>query len=176
MADISVVLSKNPIDHSNLVFVDRVGDIYIYRVAERMGGAIQVPLRSPVEFDSRDVVLDPREGSVAVNEGRAGQGSLMEFELAGMKQRSMLVLSQKFYSNWEAQALTAEGWVNTPTVSINGIFQGILLPNDTRRVRLEFVSWATLAWIGQVIWLGMFATLLARISYARMKRFARQLR
>ena len=176
MADVSVVLSKNAIDHSNLVFVDRVGDIFVYRVAERMGGAIQVPLRSPVEFDARDLVLDPREGSVAINEGRASQGGLMEFELAGMKQRSILVLSQKFYPNWKAQVLTADGWVNTPTVSINGVYQGILLPKDTLRVRLEFISWATLAWIGHVIWLGMFAALLARSGYARVQRFAHRLR
>jgi hypothetical protein len=55
--------------------------------------------------------------------------------------------------SWLALAETDHGWQAAQSVEVNGVFQGVLLPQDTRRVRLEFKPLARYAWIAYVFWL-----------------------
>jgi hypothetical protein len=48
---------------------------------------------------------------------------------------------------------TSHGWQAAQTVELNGVFQGVLLPPETRRVRLDFKPLARYAWIAHVFWL-----------------------
>lgn len=76
---------------------------------------------------------------------------LLEFEVTPSAP-SVFLLSQKFHRDWQAHAYTNEGWQAAQTVEINGVFQGVLLPSETHRVRLDFKPLARYAWIAHVFW------------------------
>jgi hypothetical protein len=86
------------------------------------------------------------------------QGDLLEFEVtAGVP--SVLVLSQKFHRDWQAQVFDQSSWVSAKTTVINGVFQGVLLPQNVQRVRLEFKPYARYAWIAHFFWLFLLVLL-----------------
>ena len=78
----------------------------------------------------------------------------------------MLILSQKFHRDWQAQVFDQSGWVYAKTTVVNGVFQGVLLPQNAQRVRLEFKPYARYAWVAHVFWL----ILLALIGFIAWKK------
>jgi hypothetical protein len=78
-------------------------------------------------------------------------------------QRSVLVLSQKYYRDWQAQVLTQSGWAPAKTTVVNGVFQSVLLASGAQRVRLEFRPYARYAWIAHVFRLLLAALLGFRV-------------
>ena len=93
------------------------------------------------------------------------QGDLLEFDMQG-GQASLLILSQKFHRDWHAQALTSAGWTQAKSVSVNGVFQGVLLPEGTQKLQLEFKPFVRFAWIAHVFWL----LVLMVCSFQRLRR------
>ncbi|MGF6708177.1 hypothetical protein [Pseudomonas frederiksbergensis] len=77
----------------------------------------------------------------------------------------MLIFSQKFHRDWHTQLFDQFGWVPAKNTMINGVFQGVLLPQNTHQVRLEFKPYARYAWLAHVFWL----ILLALISFKARK-------
>jgi hypothetical protein len=75
------------------------------------------------------------------------------FEVAPMAQPSLLLLSRQFNDNWRAQVLTASGWDGARTVSVNGMFQGVMLPIGTQEVRLRFLPAVRFAGVVHAFWL-----------------------
>jgi hypothetical protein len=80
------------------------------------------------------------------------QGDQLEFDLQD-SEASLLILSQKFHRDWYAQVLTSSGWSGVETVAVNGIFQGVLLPEGGQKVRLQFFPFVRFAWIAHAFWL-----------------------
>jgi len=68
-------------------------------------------------------------------------------------------LSQKFHRDWQAHVFGPLNWVPAKTTVINGVFQGVLLPDNTQRVRLKFKPYVRYAYIAHVFWPLLFATL-----------------
>ena len=58
------------------------------------------------------------------------QGDVLEFEIKPSAP-SVFLLSQKFHRDWEALAETDHGWKAAQTVEVNGVFQGVLVAQDT---------------------------------------------
>jgi hypothetical protein len=79
------------------------------------------------------------------------QGDLLEFSMTPGPP-SVLILSQKSHRDWQALALTGQAWVPAQAAAINDIFQGVLMPQDTQRVRLEFKPFTRYAWLAHVFW------------------------
>ena len=48
---------------------------------------------------------------------------------------------------------TASGWLEAKTIPVNGVFQGVLLPEGTQKVQLQFKPFVRFAWIAHVFWL-----------------------
>jgi uncharacterized membrane protein YfhO len=64
----------------------------------------------------------------------------------------LFLLSPKFHADWKAKVFTAKGWQKAETVSVNGFFQGVLIPQGTQKVLLRFLPWVRFMWIGHVFW------------------------
>lgn len=152
ISNISLILSPGKLAHKNLESLGEESGIHLYRVVSRMGESMQV---APPQLDmsSTKLVLDDPRGMVANTPIKIlDQGNVLEFEVTPSAS-SVFLLSQKFHRDWEALAYTNGGWVAAHTVEVNGVFQGVLLPSETRRVRLDFKPLARYAWIAHVFWL-----------------------
>lgn len=156
MSNISLMLSPNTLQHESLDYLGEVSGIHLYKVISRMGDSLQlVPEKLDMSTDKWDV-SDPRALIRHAPKKLVDMGDLLEFEVVSGAP-SVLVLSQKFHRDWSAQLLTADGWSPAVTSEVNGVFQGVLLPPDTKRVRLEFKPFSRYAWVAHVFWLLMLA-------------------
>ncbi|HEY9878634.1 MAG TPA: hypothetical protein V6D29_09280, partial [Leptolyngbyaceae cyanobacterium] len=160
MSNISLMLSPAQLSHENLEYLEKESGIYLYKVASRMGSSLQVlPPNIRMEADELDIAdprLLPRYSAPILSD----LGDQLEVEVMPLEVPSVLVLSQKFHHNWQAQILVKSGWQSTKTVVVNEVFQGVLLPGNIQRVRLEFKPWARYAWIAHVFWLLLLMVLL----------------
>ncbi len=151
MSNIGLILSPGKLGHQNLESLGEEAGIHLYRVISRMGESLQVV---PPQLDmsaTKMVFNDPRDMVTNTPVKILDQGDVLEFEVEPTVP-SVFLLSQKFHRDWKALAETDHGWQAAQTVEINGVFQGVLVPQDTRRVRLDFKPLARYAWIAHVFW------------------------
>ncbi|MGH8557434.1 MAG: hypothetical protein ACRESZ_08235, partial [Methylococcales bacterium] len=152
MSNIGLMLSPTRLSHKNLEYLGQESGINLYKVISRMGDSIQVNHGVP-NITQNDLILeDPRILPRHPVSKLLDQGDVLEFEVTPGPP-SVLVLSRKFHRDWQARVLVGSGWTFAQTTAVNEVFQGVLIPNDSRRVRLEFKPWARHAWIAHVFWL-----------------------
>jgi hypothetical protein len=106
----------------------------------------------------RTHIADPRLLPSHVSSELLDESDLLEFSVASGAP-SVLVLSQKYYRDSDAQVFTGSGWAPAETTVVNGVFQGVLLPGDAQRARLEIRPYPRYAWIAHVFWLFLLALL-----------------
>lgn len=158
MSNISLMLSPSKLANSNLEYLGEESGVHLYKVISRMGDSAQI-ISSQTGTGTEGIsIADPRLLPRHVPTKKLDQGDLLEFEVSS-GEPSVMVLSQKYHRDWEAQTLVQTGWVSAKTTVINGVFQGVLLPQDAQLVRLEFKPYARFAWIGHVFWLILLALL-----------------
>lgn len=152
MSNISLILSPRKLDHENLESLGAESGIHLYRVISRMGESLQVVLPQ-LDMSATKMVLDDPRGVVKnIPVKILDQGDALEFEVQPSPP-SIFLLSQKFHRDWEALAETDHGWQAAQAVEVNGVFQGVLVPSEARRVHLDFKPLARYAWIAHVFWL-----------------------
>ncbi|MGI6639021.1 MAG: hypothetical protein ACOX4Z_08265 [Desulfobulbus sp.] len=152
MSNISLILSPRKLVNDNLESLGEASGIHLYRVVSRMGESLQV-VPPQLDMSATRLVLDDPRGMVTNTPVKIlDQGDVLEFEVKPSAP-SVFLLSQKFHRDWEALAETSNGWQAAQTVELNGVFQGVLLPPETRHVRLDFKPLARYAWIAHVFWL-----------------------
>jgi hypothetical protein len=150
MSNIALMISPEPLGHPNLEHIGDEGPLHFYRTVNRMGCCLQAD--RPDRIDADGVELRDREGLKIDLPTKTGQdGDLLEFEVQA-RPGSLLVLSQQYHPQWQASVRTPAGWVATETVPVNGVFQGVVLPADTRTVRLQFLPFVRFAWLAHVFW------------------------
>jgi len=152
MSDISLILSPEEITHENLYFVEAVQGVRLYRVRSRMGEALQVLLPSLDLSQSAIEILDLRAEVVSKPTIDRNLGDSIEVRL-NTKGRSLLVLSQKYHKDWQAVVYRESGWTPADTTIVNGIFQGVLVPEGTEVVKIEFKPYVRYSWVGHLFWL-----------------------
>jgi hypothetical protein len=158
MSNISLVLSPTKLNHENLVYLGEESGVHLYKVISRMGECLQFT-PPPGSIDSDDIqVADPRLLPNHTPSKTLDRGDLLEFDVTS-DAPSVLVLSQKFHRDWQAQVFNQSGWVPAKTTVVNGVFQGILLPQGVQRLRLEFKPYVRYAWVAHAFWLLLLALL-----------------
>ena len=168
MSNISVLLSTTPLAVGGLTTeIGREAGLYIYGFHSRMGDAFLAD-SSHAQITGSKVWIDHPEhfsgGEVKKSQDR---GDEVFFDLkAGTP--SILILSHLFDSNWHATALGPTGWKPIKTVEVNGVFQGVDVPANVQRVRLEYKPYVRFAWISSVIWLALFALLAIRAGLQKL--------
>ena len=170
MSNIALILSSEKVDDDNLTYIDRDQGTWLYEVKSRMGNDLQVTLP---ELDAAGETLDigdPRRLPALPSHKTLDRGDTLEFEVSDGP-ASLLILSQKFHRDWYAQIMLGHDWEPVRTVEVNHFFQGILLPKDTRHVRLTFEPLARFAWIANVFWV-VLTGLLGFVVWRRHRQVA----
>lgn len=168
MSNISLVLSPAPLNHPNLEHIGQEGAVQFYRVVNRMGCCLQTTLPEPTASGAVELP-DQKETSTRRPLKTKDEGDLLEIEVYDRKP-SLLMLSQQYDSNWQAETLSASGWVPARTTSVNGIFQGVILPADTQVVRLRYLPFVRFAWINVPLWAFVLVLLALKLSQAFIVR------
>lgn len=151
MSNIGLILSAGQLVHDNLAPVGEASGVRLYQVVSRMGEASQL---FPPRLDGGANawrIPDPRSLPRHAPVKLLDRGDVLEFEVTPSVP-SVLLLSQKFHRDWHARVYTRGGWRSAQTAEINGIFQGVMLPLETLRVRLDFKPFARHAWMAHAFW------------------------
>jgi hypothetical protein len=166
MSNISLILSRQKNDHYNLEPLGRIDRLYLYQIKSRMGFCLQVFV--PTELiGMEDIDIgDPRKLVARQAKKTSDEGDKITVKVQPSP-ASLLILSQKYHRDWHANALSQSGWANARTVVVNGVFQGVLLPEGTRKVRLQFRPYASFAWIGHLFWSLLLMALLSQLPQFR---------
>ncbi len=158
MSNIGLMLSPKKLSDGNLEYVGEASGVDLYKVISRMGDSLQV-VRPWTTVEAEGLhIADPRLLPTHTSSKLLDKGDLLEFGVTPGAQ-SVLVLSQKFDRDWQAHVFSRSGWAPAETTVVNGVFQGVLLPGDAQRVRLEFRPYGRYAWIAHVFWLFLLALL-----------------
>jgi hypothetical protein len=157
MSNIGLVLSPTKLVHGNLEYLGEEAGVHLHKVSSRMGDSLQIPVPEPLGTDEVPAV-DPRRTPGHQPTKSQDLGDALEF-VVKPGSPSILVLSQKFHRDWRAQVYGRSCWVPAKTVVVNGVFQGVLLPEGTERVRLEFKPFARFAWVAHGFWLVLLSWL-----------------
>lgn len=166
MSNISLMLSPTKITDEKLEYLGEESGVHLHKVISRMGASLQVTLPTDVSMVAGGLhIPDPRRQLNHMPTQLQDKGDLLEFDVVPGAQ-SVLILSQKFHHDWHARVFDQSGWTSAKTLVINGVFQGVLLPQNTQRVRLEFMPYARYAWVAHIFWL----ILLALLGFKASKR------
>jgi len=157
MSNVGLMLAPARLVHENLDYLGEESGIHLHRVRSRMGEHLLV---TPPPSDSSAALSDPRLLASQPLRKLIDAGDLLEFALSPGAP-ALLILSQKFHRDWQAEALTPQGWQPASTREVNGVFQGVLVPQDTERLRLAFKPLARHAWIAHIVWLLLLAMIVA---------------
>jgi hypothetical protein len=167
MSDVGLMLSPIPLADPNLRDLGEEAGARLYGVGSRMGESLQVIVSHPLPTNDELQLPDPRSLPSRPSVKRLDEGDAREFEVTPGA-ASVLILSQKFHRDWRSQVLADGAWRPARTVAINGVFQGVLLPPEAQRVRLEFRPFARYAFIAHVFWLFLLALLVVRRWRSRL--------
>lgn len=159
MSNIGLILSPQKIIHPNLEYLGEESSVHLHRVLSGMGEALQVFTNQFDSNRSRVALSDPRASNSRVPIKRADRGDVLEFDIESGA-TSLFILSQKFHHDWQAVVFTGNKWLPATTVEVNGVFQGVWIPSQSRHVKLEFKALSRFAWVAHVCW-GLFIVIAA---------------
>ena len=146
LANIALFLSARPLPNKYGTPLAAVGSVFIYRNDQRMGAWMNMPLSEATGDPSSGYRIEqPAQATRWVVERVRNDGDAQEFAMT-VTQPSLFVLSQKFHSQWIAEWRDGSEWHNASTVSVNGFFQGVIVPQGTQSVRISFRPWVRYAW------------------------------
>jgi len=168
MSDIALVLSASKVEHANLEYLGTSGAVHLHRVTSRMGCCLQLSLPAGAVAPDGVRIAEPRTALPIRANRTVDQGDLAEIDVVPGG-GGLLVVSHKFHRDWRAEAFTGNGWIAAQTTPVNGVFQGVLLPDGARKVKLEFRPYVRLAWIAHAFWLLVLALLAIRAMRTRYR-------
>lgn len=162
MSNIGLMLSPIKLEHDNLHYVGTEANVHLYQTVSRMGESVQLELDTPAPGIDKLDLPDPRLMNMQVPGKLIDMGDILEFEVVP-GQPSLFLLSQKFHRDWLAKTYVKETWVPARVIEVNGVFQGVLLPANAQRVRLEFRPMTRHAWVANAFWLVMLGLIVWRL-------------
>ncbi len=168
MSNIGLMLSPVKLNHENLEYLGEESGVHLHKGISRMGESVQITM--PINnINNADLqISNPRLQEHFRPVKLIDQGDLLEYKVDPNKQ-SVLVLSQKFHKDWQAQVFRNSKWVPAKVTAVNKVFQGVLLPQDTKKVRLKFKPFSRFAWIGHIFWAILFILLVVRALQSMRK-------
>lgn len=165
LANIGLVLSREPLQRDGLTLTTTVDGIGLYRVDAPMGCCLKLP--APENAPADGVRIDPlavaRSGEISKRVDTAG---FVELETSPGP-AALLVLSQGFHPFWHASVRAGGTWQLATVIPVNEAFTGVLLPPETIRIRLRFEPYVRYAWIPYVLFLVLAALIVIPASWKR---------
>jgi len=156
LAGVGLVISGVPIDQPFLTESGRLKLLTFY--APQLPPLFEAQFTA-FELDGGEAGLEPAAIRAATGpaasrvERTRDEGDLLEFEVAAGEEPTLLFVGQQWHANWRASVASVSGEVLRPAqcVPVEGLYQGVLLPPGTTRVRLEFRPWVRWSWVPQLL-------------------------
>jgi hypothetical protein len=155
MSNVAVVLARARIDDGNLRPLGMYGPAQLMQVQQRMGPFWHTALEATPH--GRDVrITDYRERPHYVVTNVQDQNDTITATITPQTRPTLFVHSTIAAAEWRADVYDGTKWLAAQTVSVNGVFQGVVIPADTQTVRLRWVSAVQWMWVSHLIWGGIW--------------------
>jgi hypothetical protein len=155
MSNVAVVLARARIDDGNLRPLGTYGPAQIMQVKQRMGPFWHTALEAtPYGEDVR--ITDYRERPQYPVTNVQDQNDTITATITPQTRPTLFVHSTLAAAEWRADVYDGTQWLAAQTVSVNGVFQGVVIPADTQTVRLRWVSAVQWMWVSHLIWGGIW--------------------
>lgn len=164
LANVAVILSRRALPAERAVLIDEVGGIKLYRPV-----TIPFELRQTSRFrlfDAGHALMDVLPEVPKLDTRRVRTLSdFQKIQVTTSAQETLLFLSQQYHRAWHASSRQQ----SLRTVTVNGFYQGILLPPFTKEVELSFRPLALWSWVPQLLFVIAGVWLLLR-AFWRIRR------
>jgi hypothetical protein len=159
-----LILSARPMATDQLTLAAEVNGIKLYETATAPIGLLQT---RHFQFSNRgEAATDPLAGPVNLQSHRVETLSdFQKIEVTASPEETLLCLSQQYHRAWRATSHQR----SLRTVTVNGFYQGIVLPPFTDEVELSFRPFVLWSWVPQLLFVGASVSLLLRTRW-RMRR------
>lgn len=161
MSDVALVLSPVRLDNPSLSCSTQIDLIWLCDVPQHMGRTLQLDgdfLRRP----ATDVSIgDPRTLPTRPSRVVRDDGDAFDV-VVSPGPPSLLVISQQYHPDWHAKAFSEGRWSPTPTPSINGFFQGVVVPANTDKIAMTFLPKVRYAYLANYVWAFLLVLLVAK--------------
>jgi hypothetical protein len=173
MSNIGMVMSHQPLTHPNLTAVATVGDTYLYTTETRMGSSWRMPV---VDNNANDIRIDDYRSRPSIPIiAHIDHGDRIDITIAPRPYTTLIVISEQFSPAWQAQVFDGQTWQATRTVTVNGAFLGVLVPNNIRTVQLTYTTPVQWMWLSHLVW-GLIVCGVLLMNRRRGQPFASSLR
>lgn len=163
-SNVGVILSRRPLPMDGLVLIDNVAGVNLYRPT-----TAPINLRQTSRFRLSDSNHSVTSASSEFAELKARPvetlNDFYRIKVTPTAQETLLFLSQQYHRAWQATAHRRL----LRTVSVNGFYEGIILPPFTKEVELSFRPFVLWSWLPQLLFAGAGVALLLR-ALVRMRR------
>ena len=156
-ANVSIVLSRQPLSSAGLKRAGAVGGIQFYRPV-----VAPVDLRQTASYrisDGGDMEIDPSAPERSLPSQR--QEDLDDFQkiqVTAWPEETLLFVSQQYHPAWRATAAQRP----LRTVPVNQFYEGVIVPPMTSEVHLSFRPFVLWSWLPQLFFAAGAALLLLR--------------
>lgn len=151
LSNIGVVLSRTPIDHPALRVAARVGPVVVQTVARRMGPVWHLPLSATPHGQDVRLTQIPSQPGLPIT-GYRDSGDALVVDVTPQPRPSLLLFSVLQRPQWQAIAVGPAGDVSARSVSVNGVYVGVIVPAATTQVRLTYVTPVQWMWVSHTAW------------------------
>jgi len=151
LANIGAVITRDPLESTEVVLDSKFNGFLLYKVLQRWGAF--------TTFDLNAVTIDGHSADVGHNSPSgdltsavvSNQSDQIDLRLSYATEKpTLLVASQSYNTDWHAEARSENGWKPLETLTVNGAYEGAIIPTDVDAIRLSFKPWVRWAWLGHV--------------------------
>lgn len=163
-SSVHMILSARPLATDQLTLAAEANGIKLYETITR---PIELLQTQRFQFSNRgEATIDPLAGPANLQSHRVEVLSdFQKVEVTASLQETLLFVSQQYHRAWRAtshQRLLR-------TVTVNGFYQGIILPPFTDEVELSFRPFVLWSWVPQLLFVAAGVSLLLRTRW-RIRR------
>ena len=155
MSNVAVVLARERIDDGNLSPLGMYGPAQLMQVQQRMGPFWHTALTAtPYGQDVR--IVDYRQRPQYPVTNVQDQNDTITATITPQTRPTLFVHSTMAAAEWQADVYDGRQWLAARTVSVNGVFQGVVIPAGTQTARLRWVSAVQWMWVSHLAWGGIW--------------------
>ncbi len=155
MSNVAVVLARERIDDGNLRPLGLFGPAQLMQVQQRMGPFWHTALATTPY--GQDVRIPDYHGRPHYMVSHVlDQNDTITVTLEPQTHTSLYIQSMLAAADWQADVYVGKKWQPARTVSVNGVFQGVIIPAGTQTLRLHWVSAVEWMWLSHLAWAGIW--------------------
>ncbi len=173
MSNIGMVMSHQPLTHPNVALAAQIDNAFLYTTTTRMGPSWRTAV---VNNNADDIRLDDyRTRPNLPISSHIDRGDRIELAVEPVAQTTLVVISEQFSPDWQAQVFDGQTWRAARTVTVNGAFLGVIVPSDARAIQLDYVTTIRWMWLSHLTWLIIGCVVLG-VNRARIGQLVHRMR